>query len=221
MSSDLNTSMRDETRAQAKGLASLLLDGTEGIKGHIDNTLPEVAKKFETELSKTGDALTLRLESVQSTLEDLIKNSFEKALQPVSRPELQHNSDKLIGHSTVGSQTMNTSLSQAKCLAPQEDSTSSRAVEPQQLGFSTPVPESCNYNRASRRLQPRGKTYLHTQLKRNRKTLAGSLMIFSYLVQIRVATEYSPRAFLDNLQVQPNFTIRATVPSDPPAFTLV
>jgi len=181
------------------------------LRAILINTLPDVARKFETELSKTGDALTLRLDSVQSTLEDLIKNSLEKALQPVSKPELQHDSDELMGHSTVGSHAMNTSSSQATWLAPREDSTSPRAAEPQQLVFSTPVPETCNYFRASRRLQPRGKTYLHTQLKRNRKTLAGSLMIFSYLVQIRVAIEYSQRAFLDNLQVQPNFTIRATV----------
>lgn len=193
MISDFNTVMRDESQEQAKDLSSLVFDGTETIKGHIDTAMPDLARKFETELSKTGDALALKPDNFKSTLEIIMNNTVEKSLQPVSQPGT----------------------------APPRDSTSPSTAEPQQTVSLPLVSGSCNCFTSTRRMQARRKPCFHTQLKRNRKSLAGGLRIFSYLVQIRVVVEYSQQAFLDDLQIQPNFTIRATVPSDSPAFALV
>lgn len=198
-----------------------MFDGTEGIKSHIDTALPHLARKFETQLSKTGDALTLRFDSGQTTLENLIKTSLEKPLRPVSQKGFPIGPHEMTANSTVAGHTLNPSSSHATCPGPQRNSTLSGEAEPRQLVSLTPVTGSCDCFRASRRPQARGMPQLHAHLKRDRKTLSGGLRVFSYLVQVRVAIEYSQQAFLNDFQIQPHLTIRATVPSDSPAFTLV
>lgn len=198
-----------------------MFDGTEDIKGHIDTALPDLARKFETQLSKTEDALTLRFNSIQTSLENFIKKSLEKPLRPVSQHEFLIVPHEMTGNSTAAGHTLNPSSSHATCPAPQQNSTLSTEAETRQLISLTPITGSCDCLRNSRGPQARGMPHLHAHLKRNRKTFAGGLRVFRYLVQVRVAIEYSHQAFLNEIQIQPNLTIRATVPSDSPAFTLV
>lgn len=209
--------MRDESRAQNKDLASGIFDGAEVIKSRIDAVAPDLSRMLETEFIKTRDAMSLGFDSLQSMLEHRITSTPETTLHLVPHPEAD--ASGMVTNSTLEGQSENISPSQAAHLAPQRNGVSSRTSEAQTL--VSWAPRDCNCYTSSRRPQNHRKPCFHTNMQRNRKTLSGQLRVFSYLFQVRVAIEYSQRAFLSDLQIQPNFTVRATVSYNSPAFTLV
>lgn len=161
--------------------------------------------------------MSLGFDNLQSMLERRITSTPETSLHP--GPHAEAGSSGMVTNSTLEGQLDNISPSQAAHLAPQRNGVSSRTAEAQTLVSLDP--RDCNCYTSSRRPHNRRKPCFHNNMQRNRKTLSGQLTVFSYLFQVRVAIEYSQRAFLSDLQIQPNLTIRATVSWDSPAFTLV
>lgn len=196
-----------------------MIDGTEAIKYHIDAIIPGLSRRIDIELAKTGDAFTRKLDTFHNTLEHTIKNNLDTFLQPSLQLKPYTGPPEMMMTSTHAGQSRNISLSQEARRAPQRNNVLSKTAETQTLVLC--APQSCNCLTSPRRPQPCGKQRFHTRLKRNRKTLSGQLRVFNYLFQIRVAIDFSQRAFLSDLQIQPSLTVRATVPSDSPAFTLV
>lgn len=57
--------------------------------------------------------------------------------------------------------------------------------------------------------------------KRRTHQITGTLKVFNLLLRCKVAVSYSSRAFMKDLQVSPNFTVRSTVDYKSPAFSLL
>lgn len=216
--SDYVKRLRQETLSESLSLSSIVTTESQDIKAHIAALVPDMSQALEGSVAKSQESLYARLDS----LELMIKSSSQTThVQTTSRnPKAISN-----GTGTVFKDHDHASV---------VDATKDEPTPPNYTRRISGAGE-CSSRKGSLwelkchcagSISPAypvtHATSCYLSLRhRQRRALIGKVKLFNYFFQFQVAIEYSQYAFLRSLQIQNNFTIRATVPEGSPAFELI
>jgi hypothetical protein len=216
--SDSVKRLRQETLSETLSLSSIVTTESQEIKAQVAALVPDVSQALENHVVKGHESLHARLDS----LELMIKSSSHTV--QIQSTSSGSNSRTNITH------TASEDFGPAPTVKVLED-------EPKPPPYTQKT--SCGGQSSSKdnslwklkcycagTISPAypitHATSCYLSLRhRQRRALIGKVKLFNYFFQFQVAVEYSQYAFLRSLQIQNNFTIRATVPEGSPAFELI
>lgn len=218
--SDSVKKLRQETLSESLSLSSVVTTESQDIKAQIAALVPDMSQALEGGVAKGQQSLHARLDS----LECMIKLSSQTTqIQPTSRNQNFLRDNTCTGTSPGDHESFSAVKGSEEEPAP--PIYTQRASSAGECSLSkSPLWELKCYCAGS--ISPSypvtHATSCYLSLRhRQRRALIGKVKLFNYLFQFQVGIEYSQYAFLRSLQIQNNFTIRATVPEGSPAFELI
>lgn len=209
--------LRQETLSESLSLSSIVTTESQDIKAHIASLVPDMSQALEGSVAKSQESLHARLDS----LELMIKSSSQTMhFQTTSRNPKTIDSDTC----TVSKDHESTSVVEATKDEPAPPGYTKRRPDAGKSSGGNSLWElKCHCAGSISPAYPvTHATSCYLSLRhRQRRALIGKVKLFNYFFQFQVGIEYSQYAFLRSLQIQNNFTIRATVPEGSPAFELI
>lgn len=210
--------LRQETLSESLSLSSVVTTESQDIKAQIAALVPDMSQALDGGVAKGQQSLHARLDS----LEYMIKLSSQTTqIQATPR-----NQNFLKSHTCTSSGDHEPfSVVKASEDESEPPSYTQRISSAGEYSLSkSPLWELKCYCAGS--ISPAypvtHATSCYLSLRhRQRRALIGKVKLFNYFFQFQVGIEYSQYAFLRSLQIQNNFTIRATVPEGSPAFELI
>jgi hypothetical protein len=220
--SNVVNKLRQETRSDSLSLSSIVTAESQEIKAQVAALVPDVSDALEAHVVKSQGSLHARLDN----LELMIKSSSQ-----TSQIHSKFNNSKSPGTiACTASQGLPEPTSTLKVMEdadgpkppPYTNELPRRACESSPKGNSLWALKCYCAGTISPPYPITHATSCYLSLRhRQRRALVGKVKLFNYLFQFQVAVEYSQSALLRSLQIQNNFTIRATVPEGSPAFELI
>lgn len=215
--SDSVKRLRQETLSESLSLSSIVTTESQDIKAHIAAVVPDMSQVLEGSVAKSQESLHARLDS----LELMIKSSSQ-----TMHVETTSRNPKTISNNncTVFKDHEPTSVVDATKDEPAPPNyTQGRPDAGKSSGGNSLWELKCHCAGSISPAYPvTHATSCYLSLRhRQRRALIGKVKLFDYFFQFQIGIEYSQYAFLRSLQIQNNFTIRATVPEGSPAFELI
>jgi len=193
-----HTSELHRSSLASKNPNSTTLSQTLDLSNQISAMVPGMTQTLDSRLARLDHSIQVRLESLERTTALALHPYVQSRLSGITTETAD---DQVINSTKQVVRFPQVSLPEFDCCC---SANAFRNSSSRSSSSTLAHEERCRFSYQNRK----------------RHVVIGNLKVFKWLFQFRIGIQYSRRAARD-LQIQPNFTIRATVGTNSPAFNIV